>query len=166
MRIKVKDYALEPSTRVRPAREIFDYQLLCAEYDFQLDRNGRAVPGKTLRRLLDLSFITDDEQRERWREIDFEELRRYDARVSQVDSKGIPGDGIPVDGVPSRQLRAEWSNRFRDRLLIMENRIRATQQRSVDFAPETIPDHLRKMIEDAIKGVAGSHSRKRCRTPP
>lgn len=160
MGIKVRDYALQPSSRVRPAREIFDYQHVCAEYDFLLDRNDRAVPGKTLRRLLDLGFITDDEQRRRWRAMDHEELRRYDARPSQVPSKGIPGDGVHLDGPPSQQLRAEWLNRWRHALHITErsrNKAIAIQERVehfTDFAQEIVPEHLRRMIEDAMKGKA------------
>lgn len=90
----------------------------------------RPVPGKTLRRLLDLGFISKTEQDARWREMDWEELRRYDTKSSHYPSRGYPGNGIPVNGVPSLHMRTEWLKDFGHHLFLgerMMNRMQAQQ---------------------------------------
>ena len=113
MGIKVHDFAFKPTLTAIPATEIYNYQEAFAEYDFIIHQNPRhrPVPGKTLCRLLDLGFIPPLEQSE-WLGMDWDELRKYDARKSHCVSIGVPGNGIRVTGTPSIDMRKEWLSRF------------------------------------------------------
>ncbi|TFK38343.1 hypothetical protein BDQ12DRAFT_683485 [Crucibulum laeve] len=79
--IKVIDYAYQPRLRPLP-NEIFDQRRGIAEYEWHIAHNPRkrAVPGKTLRRLLDLKWITPEEMNARCAPHDFANLQEHDSR--------------------------------------------------------------------------------------
>jgi len=173
--IKVRDYAYQPSSTSKPAVEVYDYQRVCAEYDFIMIRapRDRPVPGKTLRRLLDLGFISKTEQNARWREMDWEELRRYDTKSSHYPSRGYPGNGIPVNGVPSLHMRTEWLKDFGNHLFLgerMMNRMQAQQIAAERRAEMWQADTERVMATCAAKRPetdgAPPESPKRARLSP
>ena len=67
----------------------------------------RPVPGRTLRQLLNLGFISEEEQAN-WLAMDIEQLQLYDERSCCYPSHGYPGNGIPVNNIPTPQMRAKW----------------------------------------------------------
>lgn len=94
--IKIRDFgATEAINTTRqkssPATEIFDPYRGIAEFEYRLGfkkATRRPVAGKTLRRLLDLGWITKEEIDERCEEMDMEALREYDERVKKDVREG------------------------------------------------------------------------------
>ncbi|PFH49648.1 hypothetical protein AMATHDRAFT_48559 [Amanita thiersii Skay4041] len=104
--IKIRDFALHDerrATKVQPATEIFDPFRGIAEFEYHVRQKAPrySIAGKTVRRLIDLKWITESEVEERCNALDREALKRYDEKVAQ-DVK--EGRGV----YPWRSLR--WAN--------------------------------------------------------
>jgi hypothetical protein len=99
--IKIRDFACPPETH-KAVTEIFDPYRGIAEFEYYVaaKRVRRPIPGKTLRRLLNLGWVTEKEVEERCAQMDVDALEEYDAKVA-LDIK--EGRGI----YPWRALR--WS---------------------------------------------------------
>jgi hypothetical protein len=79
--IKVRDFAFEPDPTVTPVTVVKNPVLELMEYDGVLFESPRVrpVPGRTLRRLLDIGWITQEECVRDWLEMDWQALKEYDA---------------------------------------------------------------------------------------
>ncbi|KAF8334415.1 hypothetical protein F5887DRAFT_991120 [Amanita rubescens] len=111
--IEIRDFASPEEVRqftLKPVPEIFDPYRGVAEFEYRLGVKTfrRPVPGKTLRRLLVMGWVTQEEAAERCAPMDFEALETYDARVA-VDvreGRGIyPWRSLKWTTVPTMQER-------------------------------------------------------------
>lgn len=113
LNIKVRDYAFPapapapttPSTTAKPPKvhtpapipaptpavEIFDQYKGIAEFEYRLAQTPRSIPiaGKTMRRLLEIGWVTPDEAQARLHEMDWAALAEYDA----IHGTGTEGKG-------------------------------------------------------------------------
>jgi hypothetical protein len=81
--VKVRDFAYEPlPVGVKQAPEIWFPDRAIGDHDFRLSNEPRTVPipGKTLRRLLDLGWVKMKEAKERWHKMDWDSLAEHDAK--------------------------------------------------------------------------------------
>ncbi|KAF8063245.1 hypothetical protein FPV67DRAFT_1672276 [Lyophyllum atratum] len=154
--IKVRDYAYpapssspsntqptapKKSTHIppKPTTEVFDQYKGIAEFEFRLVQDPRTHPimGKTLRRLLDMGWVSMDEAKARLHQMDWEAMKEYDARDSTHPWRPCKWSTIPdtdmrqmllldhggtfmhVDKV-RRIMKAQQERDERDRLLIEE----------------------------------------------
>jgi hypothetical protein len=78
--IKVRDFAHHPDPNVIPAPDTSSPLLDLMHYDDVLFEYPRTAPvsGRTLRRLLDVGWVTQDEAKQDWEEMDWNSLKRYD----------------------------------------------------------------------------------------
>jgi hypothetical protein len=78
----VRDFAYETTPGLEPLAELFDPRVAIREHDFQLWLRKRTVPipGKILRRLLDIGWVGLEEADKRWTKLDWAELISYDSR--------------------------------------------------------------------------------------
>jgi hypothetical protein len=85
--IKIRDFASPAEMRkatVKPVPEIFDQYRGIAKFEccLAVKTVRQPIPGKTLRRLLDLGWVTQQEVEERCAPMDIDTLEEYDARVA------------------------------------------------------------------------------------
>ncbi|TFK62403.1 hypothetical protein BDN72DRAFT_848733 [Pluteus cervinus] len=101
--VKVRDFAYGPPRRER-IPEFFHPIYALSEYEYRLNLCPRTVPvpGKTLRRLLDIKWVTQEEAEERWSAMDWEQLSKYDSMPSYPYV--LPKTPIPI---PNRHERQE-----------------------------------------------------------
>ncbi|KAH7921688.1 hypothetical protein BV22DRAFT_710684 [Leucogyrophana mollusca] len=108
--IKVRDFAYEPVPVETRAPELFDPLLAWSQYEAALTHpnpNRTAMLGRTIRRLLDLGWVTVDDQ-EKWLEQDRDALADHDSRPT------YPWRAFKVDK-PEKDVLAEVArNRFRE----------------------------------------------------
>jgi hypothetical protein len=126
--IKVRDFAFEPDPAVTPATVIRNPILELMEYDKMLFESPRVrpVPGRTLRRLLDIGWITQEECKRDWSEVDWQALREYDATGPH------PWKPQKVDK-PSEEERAEKRQQRAKLIGTLEDRVRS--QATIDPPP-------------------------------
>ncbi|KAF9555702.1 hypothetical protein CPC08DRAFT_726215 [Agrocybe pediades] len=126
--VKVRDYAYTapyrfppppygaPPTPTKPPRlvtELFDPCLALVECEFRWTQEPRtrAVEGKTLRRLLDLGWITEEEVQRRSAPMDIEALRDFDARPTHpwtVKRSPIIPTTVPNVDEKGTIIRSYW----------------------------------------------------------
>jgi|ERR1700722_10426690 len=81
--IKWRDFARDPIPDVTPATIISSPLLDLMDYDDIIFESPRTKPvsGRTLRRLLDIGWVTEEEAKRDWQEMDHEALATYDAML-------------------------------------------------------------------------------------
>ena len=98
--VRVHDYAYpSPSApRLSPVPEIFDQYKGLAEVEYRWSQSHRTYPiqGKTLSRLIDMGWIGQVELSARAAPMDFEELRRHNARQPMYPWKPFRWTTIPT----------------------------------------------------------------------
>ena len=111
--IDIRDFGL-PEERLKstmkPIPEIFDPYRGVAEFEYRLGVKTfrQPVPGKTLRRLLVMGWVTQEEIAERCASMDIEALETYDTRVAAdvQEGRGIyPWRALKWTDVPTLQER-------------------------------------------------------------
>ncbi|TFK25866.1 hypothetical protein FA15DRAFT_668036 [Coprinopsis marcescibilis] len=126
--IKTRDFAYEePAAGVKLVRELWDQYEALAEFEYRLLQLPRVYPigGKTLRRLMDIRWITMEEVKRRCADMDMDELRKVDER--RPYPYGLRFKGVRAEAVPGHE----------ERIVIMESRRPALMRM----------DRLRKMGE-------------------
>jgi hypothetical protein len=80
--IKVRDFAYEATPGVKRIPELVDPDHLLGDHDYILSKLPRTtpIPGRTLRRLLDIGWIKEPEARARWHQMDWDALAVHDSR--------------------------------------------------------------------------------------
>ncbi|KAF8627904.1 hypothetical protein AX15_004181 [Amanita polypyramis BW_CC] len=114
--IKIRDFASQEERHrmtLKAVPEIFDPYRGVAEFEYRLGvkKFRRPVPGKTLRRILDLSWITLEEVEQRCAPMDLEALRTYDEKVAQdiEEGRGVyPWRALKWTNVPTVQERKSF----------------------------------------------------------
>ncbi|KAH7906728.1 hypothetical protein BJ138DRAFT_1071345 [Hygrophoropsis aurantiaca] len=108
--IKVRDFAYESVPLEKRAPELFDPLLAWSQYETAVTHpnpNRTALLGKTTRRLLDLGWISKDDE-DRWLEKDRDALKEHDSRPT------YPWQALKVEK-PEKDVLAEVArNRFRE----------------------------------------------------
>jgi hypothetical protein len=122
---------------LRPVTEIFDPYTKIAEVDYRWSQSPRTypVPGKSLRRLLDMGWITPAELAARASPMDLAALEAFDARKPVHPWKSIkwggvvPGEGERKDMCNAR--RSFWAamDRMKQRVEGEERKRRAEEER-------------------------------------
>ncbi|KAK2463789.1 hypothetical protein APHAL10511_004187 [Amanita phalloides] len=111
--IKIRDFASPEETQktsLRPVFEVFDPYRAVAEFEYRLGVKTfrRPVPGKTLRRLLEMGWITSEEVAQRCAPMDIESLKIYDEKVEADVNEGrgvYPWRALKWNTVPAAQER-------------------------------------------------------------
>ena len=111
--IAIRDFGLTDERRkstLKPVPEIFDPYRGVAEFEYRLGVKTfrRPVPGKTLRRLLVMGWVTQEEVAQRCAPMDIEALDAYDARVAVDVREGwgiYPWRALKWTAVPTLQER-------------------------------------------------------------
>jgi hypothetical protein len=111
--IEIRDFGLPEERRkstMKPVPEIFDPYRGVAEFEYRLGVKTfrRPVPGKTLRRLLAMGWVTQEEVAQRCAPMDIEALGTYDARVAVDVQEGLgmyPWRALKSTSVPTLQER-------------------------------------------------------------
>jgi hypothetical protein len=96
--LKIQDFAYLPSSTPLPAvPEVFDQYEGLAEVEYRWTRSPQMypVPGKTLGRLLELGWITQEDVVTHASLVDLEELRKYKARLPMYPWKALRWTTIP-----------------------------------------------------------------------
>ena len=111
--IEIRDFASPEEVRkltLKPVPEIFDPYRGVAEFEYRLGVKTfrRPAPGKTLRRLLVMGWVTPEEVAQRCAPMDIEALETYDAKVAVDVQQGrgvYPWRSLKWTTVPTMQER-------------------------------------------------------------
>ncbi|KAG5350545.1 hypothetical protein C0989_010513 [Termitomyces sp. Mn162] len=99
LNIKVRDFAYPSSSsrNLPPVPEVFDSYRGIAEYEYRIRMTPHIpVPGKIMRRLLAVGWVSMDEAKGRLRQIDWQALKEYDARDIGYPWRPMKGITVPT----------------------------------------------------------------------
>ena len=160
-KVKVRDFAYpssfspsSPPLHLPPVPEIFNQYEGLAEVEYRWTHSPRMypIPGKTLSRLLELGWITQEDILARASPMDLEELRRYNARSPTYPWKPLHWTTIP-DIDTRLELMLKKSAHFLQRDTTMANS-------ELKEASRKVNRHKRQAKED-FEAHNGAKSKKR-----
>ena len=112
--IKIRDFASMEEVHkssLKPVPEMFDPFLSVAEFEYRLDVRASLrwpIPGKTLRRLLEIGWVTPEEVAQRCAPMDINALKTYDMKMAVDIQEGLgvyPWRSLKWTAVPTMQGR-------------------------------------------------------------
>ncbi|GLB42722.1 hypothetical protein LshimejAT787_1201710 [Lyophyllum shimeji] len=127
-----------------PATEIFDQYKGIAEFEFRLVQDPRTYPitGKTLRRLLDMGWVSMGEAKARLHQMDCEAMKEYDARDSRHAWRPCRWTSVPDTDMRQRLL-LDYGGTF----------VHLDKMRRIEQAMNEREVEERRLIEEAEERV-------------
>ncbi|KAF8342450.1 hypothetical protein F5887DRAFT_918706 [Amanita rubescens] len=126
--IKIRDFAsmeeVSKST-LKPVPEIFDPFLAVAEFEYRLDDKGFRwpIPGKMLRRLLVIGWVSQEEVAQRCAPMDIDALKMYDMKIAVDIQEGLgvyPWRSLKWAAVPTEQGRKRLVMKYMQHFVTMD----------------------------------------------
>jgi hypothetical protein len=111
---------------LKPVPEIFDPFLAVAEFEYRLDDKGFSrwpIPGKALRRLLIIGWVSQAEVAQRCAPMDIDALKMYDMKMAVDIQEGLgvyPWRSLKWAAVPTEQGRQRLVMKYMQHFATMD----------------------------------------------